>query len=138
LLSLMKHARQLGGKVQDLTEQLKRQRVVGAAGGGMVEVEVNGLHEFLACRIQPELWQRGDREMVEDLLVAAANQALTRARDLWAESLNSVAGDMPGWDTALSQLLAGTADDQDDAADTADNDPLRTDERPEDDRSTRT
>lgn len=117
LISLMKHARQLGGKMQDLTEQLKNQRAVGTAGGGMVEVEVNGLQEFLACRIQPELWQRGDREIVEDLLVAAANQAVARAREMWAESLSSVAGDMPGLDATLSRLFGAGAELDDDASD---------------------
>ena len=58
LAGLIKQAQQIGGQMGQLTEEMKKRRVEGAAGGGMVEVELNGLMEVLACRIDPELFAR--------------------------------------------------------------------------------
>ena len=73
LASMIKNARQIGGKMREATEALKSQRAKGTAGGGMVEIEVNGLQEVLACRIDPNLLEQNDRELLEDLVTAAAN-----------------------------------------------------------------
>ena len=51
--SIMKQAQQMGGKLQEVNAQLKTQRTTGSAGGGLVEVETNGLGEVLAVRIDP-------------------------------------------------------------------------------------
>ena len=53
----------------------------------MVEVEVNGFGEVLRVTIEPELVQRGDREMIEDLLPSAVNQAITKSRQMHAEAM---------------------------------------------------
>ncbi len=67
--SMLKQAQQMGGRLQQLSEELKAKRAEGTAGGGLVTVEVNGLGEVLACRIDPSLVTSGDRELIEDLLV---------------------------------------------------------------------
>ena len=64
----MKQAQEMGGKMQAAQDELKTKRATGAAGGGLVEVEVNGLGEVLAVRIDPSLVEKQDREMIEDLL----------------------------------------------------------------------
>lgn len=109
LAGLMKQAQQLGGRMQALTDELKQRRASGTAGAGMVEVEANGLGEVLACRLDPTLLAGQDRELVEDLIVAATNQALTKARQLHAEAMRGLAGGMeiPGLDEALSKLTGG-------------------------------
>lgn len=107
--ALVKQAQQMGGKLKEITEELKTKRVEGSAGGGLVTVEVNGLGELLACRIDPSLFASGDREMVEDLVPAAVNQAVERSKKLHAEAMSSVTAGMnlPGLGDMLAQLSGG-------------------------------
>ena len=85
LSSLWKQASQLSGQFEKLGEELKKRRTTGTSGGGMVEIELNGALEVLRCKIDPQLVAGGDRELLEDLLVAAMNQAVTKGRQLHAE-----------------------------------------------------
>ncbi len=109
LASMMKQAQQIGGRLQSLNDELKQKRATGSAGGGMVEIEVNGLSEVLNCKIDPSLSDQGDRELLEDLVVAAVNQAMERAKALHAESMKELTSGMelPGLDEALSKLTGG-------------------------------
>ena len=111
--SLMKQAQQMGSKLQELNGRLKTQRVVGASGGGLIEAEANGVGELLAVRIDPSLIAKGDREMIEDLIPAAVNQALAKARQLHAQAMQEMTGglNLPGLDEALSSLSEGPAEE---------------------------
>ena len=51
----MKQAQQIGGQMGQMTEEMRKRRVTGTAGGGMVEIEINGMMEALHCRIDPQL-----------------------------------------------------------------------------------
>jgi len=104
--SLMKTAQDMRSKMQSLGEELKTKRVSGAAGGGLVEVEVNGLKEVLSVRIDPSLIEKQDREMIEDLLPAAFNAAAKKAEELHAQAMASLTGglEIPGLGDALSQF----------------------------------
>ena len=106
LASIMKQAQQMGGKVQELQQRLKSERVVGTAGGGMVEVEANGLGEIIRLTIDPTLVENNEREMIEDLVPAAVNQANAKAKQLHADMMKSVTEglDLPGLDGALAKL----------------------------------
>jgi DNA-binding YbaB/EbfC family protein len=110
LPALMKQAREMGGRMQALEQELRAKRTTGAAGGGLVEVDVNGLAEVLAVRIDPSLVEKGEREMIEDLLPAAFNAAQQKAKQLHAEAMQSLTGGLPGLQEALAQL-AGQAPD---------------------------
>lgn len=107
--ALVKQAQQMGGKLQQITEDLKTRRVEGSSGGGMVTVEVNGVDDVLHCHIDPSLVTSGDRELIEDLLPAAINQALAKAKQLHADAMQSVAAglDMPGLNDMLARLSGG-------------------------------
>jgi DNA-binding YbaB/EbfC family protein len=104
--ALMKQAQELGGRMQALQDELKTKRATGAAGGGLVEVDVNGLGEALAVRIDRSLVEKGDREMIEDLLPAAFNAAAAKAKQQYAEAMQSLTGGLPiaGLHDAMSQL----------------------------------
>lgn len=104
--ALMKQAKELGGRLQGLNEELKTKRATGSSGGGMVEIEVNGLQEVLACRIDPKLMEQNDRELIEDLVAAAVNQALAKAKQLHADAMKNLTGGMelPGLDEALAKI----------------------------------
>lgn len=105
--SLLKQAQQMGDRMRELNEGLRKRRATGAAGGEMVEVEVNGLLEVLQCRIQPQLLNAADKELLEDLVTAATNQALAKARQLYAEALKDLGGGMevPGLEEAMRKLM---------------------------------
>ncbi|MBN1589179.1 MAG: YbaB/EbfC family nucleoid-associated protein [Pirellulales bacterium] len=107
----------MGGRMQELNEQLKHQRATGSAGGGMVEIEVNGLAEVLRCRIDENLIAGGDRELIEDLVATAVNQAMAKTKQIHAEAMQSLTGGMslPGLDEAMEQLLgSGPPEESDD------------------------
>ena len=106
LASLLKQAQQLGGQMQNLREELKDRRATGTAGGGMVEIEVNGLLEVLRCRIDEQLIAQGDRELIEDLIAAAVNQAMSKGKQLHAEAMKDLTGglELPGLQEALEKV----------------------------------
>ena len=87
--ALMKQAQEMGGKMQAIQEELKTKKATGAAGGGLVEVDVNGLSDVLAVRIDPSLVEKGEREMIEDLLPAAFNAAQAKAKQMHAEAMQA-------------------------------------------------
>ena len=107
--ALLKQAKQIEGRLAGVGDELRSQRATGVAGGGLVEIEVNGLEEVLRCRIDPGLFAQGDRELIEDLICAATNQAIGKAKQLHAEAMKNLAGGMslPGLDEALAKLAGG-------------------------------
>ncbi len=111
LANLIKQAQQMGGKMQQVADTLRGQRMEGSAGGGLVTVEVNGLGEALSCRIDPSIV--GDKEMIEDLLPAAVNQAQTKAKQAYAEAMQSITQgvDASGLKDMLAQLSGGDSPD---------------------------
>ena len=115
LAGLLKQAQQVGGRLQQINEDLKHRRATGNAGGGMVEVEVNGLGQVLRVSIDPSLVEMKDRELLEDLIPAATNQALTKAKELHAEVIKDLAGGMnlPG----LDEMLANATGQMDNKSD---------------------
>ena len=108
--SLLKQAGQISSKMEGLNDGLRTQRATGSAGGGMVEIDVNGLVEILDCRIDATLLAQNDAEMIEDLVVGAVNQAVGKAKQMHAESLKSMTGDiqLPGLDDAMSKFFGGS------------------------------
>jgi DNA-binding YbaB/EbfC family protein len=104
--SLLKQAQEIGSRMQAINDELKARRVVGHAGGGLVEVEVNGLAEVLAVRIDPSLVEKRDREMIEDLLPAAFNSAQRKAKQMYAEAMQSLTGGLPipGLQDTIAQI----------------------------------
>jgi nucleoid-associated protein EbfC len=106
LTSLVKQAQEMGGKLQSINEELKKRRVVGRSGADLVEVEANGVGQILRVTIDPGLIERRDREMLEDLLPAAINQALAKAKEAHAEALRDLTGgmNMPALDDLMGKL----------------------------------
>jgi DNA-binding YbaB/EbfC family protein len=110
--AIMKQAQEMGGRMQAMQDELRAKRATGAAGGGLVEVDVNGLAEVLSVRIDPSLIAKQDREMIEDLLPAAFNAAQQKARQMHAEAMQAITGGLPigGLQDTLAQLTGGGAD----------------------------
>src|SRR5437879_12507555 len=73
-----------------IQEELGEKTVTGTAGGGMVEVTVNGHQKVLGVTIKPEVVDPSDLEMLQDLVLAASNEALEKARELAAKEMGAV------------------------------------------------
>src|SRR4051794_40016934 len=90
LMGLMKNM----GKVQEEAEKLQQRlgglSVEGAAGGGMVTVKMSGKMEVMSCTISDDAWKLNDKELLEDLLRGATNQALEKAKQLAAEETSKM------------------------------------------------
>jgi nucleoid-associated protein EbfC len=89
--SMMKSLPKIKEEMERLQQRLGQLSAEGDAGGGMVKVRVNGHMEILACTLSDEAVKLGDKEMLEDLIRAAVNQALQRARQLVAEETGKMA-----------------------------------------------
>lgn len=95
LADLMRNAGKLRETVEKTTESLGQLHVEGTAGAGAVVARANGRMELISVRIDPKLLADGDAELLEDLVTAAVNQALSRAREEAAKSIQSLAGGLP-------------------------------------------
>ncbi|HXG09350.1 MAG TPA: YbaB/EbfC family nucleoid-associated protein [Gemmataceae bacterium] len=94
LAGLMRQLPKLKEEMERFQQRLGQLTAEGDAGGGMVKVRVNGRMEVLACTLSDEAIRLNDREMLEDLIRAAANQALERVRQLVAEESAKVAANL--------------------------------------------
>ena len=92
--NLMKQAQQMQANLQKAQEEIAQVEVTGEAGGGMVSVTMNGRHEARRVSIAPALFEEGDREMIEDLVAAAVNDAARKVEQATQEKMAGVAGGM--------------------------------------------
>jgi hypothetical protein len=90
--SMLKQAQKLQEKLAEVQAELGEKTVEASAGGGMVSAVANGRQEIVSVRIAPEVVQQGDMQMLEDLVTAAVNAALTSARVLLQEEMSKITG----------------------------------------------
>jgi DNA-binding YbaB/EbfC family protein len=91
---MMKEAQKLQEKMLAMQEEIAKRKVDATAGGGMVTVEVNGKQEILSIKIDPEVINKDDAQMLEDLVLAACNEALRKSRELVQQELGKLTGGM--------------------------------------------
>jgi len=89
---MLKQAQKLQEQFQEAQESLVNVRAEGAAGGGMVTAVANGKQEVLQIRIDKSVIDPNDIELLEDLIVAAVNQALSKAQELASAEMSKAAG----------------------------------------------
>jgi DNA-binding YbaB/EbfC family protein len=94
LTSLMGKLPKIKEEMDKLQHRLGEVTAEGNAGGGMVTVKVNGKFSVVGCTLSEEAINLRDREMLEDLIVAAANQAIDKARQLVASETARMAGEL--------------------------------------------
>jgi hypothetical protein len=88
----MKEAQRLQQQMQEMQEQVAQKKVQATAGGGMVTVEANGRQEIVSIKIDPEVISKDDAQMLEDLVMAACNEALRKSRELVQQELGKLTG----------------------------------------------
>ena len=94
---ILKNAQKIQEQMGAFQGKLETISVTGSAGGGMAEIDLNGKMEVLAVRIAPEAMEENDREMLQDLIVAAFNNATEKVREAINREMGSmIPGGIPG------------------------------------------
>lgn len=92
LKDLIEQAHGVQAKIKEVQEQLADRSIIGSSGGDMVKVEANGIQEILSVSIEDDLVAAEEKEVLEDLIVAAVNDALEKSRQMAAEELAKITG----------------------------------------------
>ncbi len=92
ITGFLKQAQEMQKKIASVRDDLKSRVVEGSAGGGMVTAMVNGQQDLLKLRIDPQVIDPDDVEMLEDLVVAAVSQAIAKSKDLAKDEMAKVTG----------------------------------------------
>lgn len=90
--NIMKQAQAMQEQLAKIQEEASAKTVEGTAGGGMVTVTASGAMQIISVRIDPEVLKTSDADMLQDLIVAASNDALRKARDMMTEEMKAITG----------------------------------------------
>ena len=93
--NLMKQAQRMQRQMEEKQQELETKEFTATAGGGAVSVTVSGKKEITAVTLQPEVVDPDDIEMLQDLIVAATNEALRQAEEESAAMMNKMTGGLP-------------------------------------------
>ncbi len=96
--NMMKQAQKLQARMMKLQEELAEKTVEASAGGGMVKVVANGRQQILTIQIEKEVVDPEDVEMLQDLVVAAVNDALQKSQEMVSSEMSKLTGglNIPG------------------------------------------
>jgi hypothetical protein len=89
---MMKQVQKMQSDMARLQEELAGKSVEASSGGGMVTVVVNGKQEVMSIKVNPEVVDPEDVEMLEDLLVAAVKEAMRKSQEMVSEEMNKITG----------------------------------------------
>jgi DNA-binding YbaB/EbfC family protein len=90
--NLLKQAQEMQARLAKVQEELAQKTVEGSAGGGMVQVTVNGQLALTTVKIEPSVINSEEKEMLEDLVMAAVNDGMRKARDLVSTEMSKITG----------------------------------------------
>ena len=90
--NLVKQAQEMQARMAKIQEELGQKTVEGSAGGGMVQVTVNGQFNLVAVKFEPSVINPSEKEMLEDIVLAAVNDGLRKARDLVSTEMGKLTG----------------------------------------------
>jgi hypothetical protein len=92
--NIVRQAQAMQEQLARIQEQAATRIAEGSAGGGMVTVKANGAMEIVSITINPEVMKSGEGELLQDMILAAANEALRKAKDLVAGEMKAITGGM--------------------------------------------
>lgn len=103
--NMMRQAKKMQQEMGKIQEESRKKTVEASAGGGMVTVTANGAIEIIAIKIDREVVNPDDIEMLQDLIVAAINEALRQAQKIVSDEMGKITGglNLPGLGNLLSQ-----------------------------------
>ena len=90
--NIMKQAKKLQEKMANLQKELEIKTVEASAGGGMVAVVVNGKHEIVSLKIEKEVVNPEDTEMLQDLIIAAVNEGIRKSQEMASAEMAKITG----------------------------------------------
>lgn len=90
--NLLKQAQEMQSRMAKIQEESAQKTVDGSAGGGMVQVTVNGQLALTAIKIDPSVINSEEKEMLEDLIMAAINDGMRKARDMASSEMSKITG----------------------------------------------
>lgn len=90
--SIMKQAKKIQERIASLQQELEKKTVEASAGGGMVSVVVNGKYEIVSLKIEKEVVNPEDVEMLQDLIVAAVNEGMRKVQEMTASEMAKITG----------------------------------------------
>jgi DNA-binding YbaB/EbfC family protein len=90
--NLMKQAQAMQERLAKVQEEAATKTVDATAGGGMVTVTVSGAMQVVAVKIDPEVLKSGDGDLLQDLIMAATNEGLRKARDMMTDEMKAITG----------------------------------------------
>ncbi len=88
----MNQAKKMQENFQKLQQDMEGKTIEAQSGGGMVTCVVNGKQEVVSLTISKDVWEERDKEMLEDLIVAAINEGLEKSKEMWKEELAKITG----------------------------------------------
>ena len=94
--NLMKQAQKMQRQMEEATKELQEKEATASAGGGVVEVTVSGKREVTKVKIEPEAVDPDDVEMLEDLIMAATNEAFREIEEMSTQSMTKITGGLGG------------------------------------------
>jgi DNA-binding YbaB/EbfC family protein len=89
---ILGQAKKMQERFEKLQEEMETKTVEGQSGGGMVTCVVNGKQELISLKISDEIWEERDKEMLEDLIVAAVSEGLSKSRDMFKDEMSKITG----------------------------------------------
>ena len=96
--NIMKQAKMMQEKLGKIQEEMANKTIEASAGGGMITAVINGRQEIVSIKIDPEVVNPEDIEMLEDLILAAVNEGIKRSQEMMAEEMSKITGgtNIPG------------------------------------------
>jgi len=91
---LMKQAQVMQKKMEEMKKVLTQKEVRVSSGGGMIEIVVNGQQEIKEIKIEPDVINADEKEMLEDLILAAVNESIRQSKELAAQEMSKITGGM--------------------------------------------
>lgn len=95
MFDMMKKAREIQAKMQELQKELEETEIEGLSGAGMVKVILNGKGEMRGLQIDDSLYKPEEKDVLEDLIIAAHKDAKTKAEEQAAAKMKEATGDLP-------------------------------------------
>ncbi len=95
LMGMMKQVQEMQAKMQQMQQELENQEITGQSGAGMVSVTLNGKGEIRGLKIDPTLMKPDETEIVEDLVIAAVQDAKAKVDAANQEKMKDMAGELP-------------------------------------------
>ncbi|MEA1964349.1 MAG: YbaB/EbfC family nucleoid-associated protein [Candidatus Aerophobetes bacterium] len=107
MFKLLKQFQKMQGEMKKVQGEMAKEKVIGSSGAGMVEVTINGKFELIDVHIEKRLLEGKDAEMLEDLMVSAVNNGISKVRELIKQKMAQFTGGLNISEMGIPELFSG-------------------------------